>query len=82
MTIAARYKGERYIKRDADGMLDHESRRLGKYHTGIETKVLSARIPLEKYILLKEVLDERGMTISEWVDYTIDSQTLRQRRTK
>jgi len=82
MTIAARYKGERFIRRDADGMLDHESRRLGKYHTGIPTKVLSARIPEEKHALMREILDERGMTPGQWVEYMIDSELLRQRRSK
>jgi len=73
------YKGSRWIRRNDDGMLDHESRRLGKYHTGSPTKVVSARLPADKHALAAEKLSTMGITMSEWIEYQIDSQLLRQR---
>jgi len=56
-----------------------ETRRLGRYHTGIETKVVGARMPVDKIEAVKKVFEKQGLTMSEGFERLVDTQLLRQR---
>jgi hypothetical protein len=78
-TTSKRYKGDRYIRRNVDGLHDYEARRLGTYHTGVPTTVVSARIPSDKASLARDVLKGRGLNMAEWIERMIDTELLRER---
>ena len=40
---------------------DGEVRRLGTYHTGIETKVVGLRMPVEKIEAVRAVFEKQGL---------------------
>ena len=54
-------------------------RRLGTYHTGIETKVVGTRMPVDKIAAVKAVFEKQGLTMSEGIERLIDTQVLRKR---
>ena len=58
---------------------DGEMRRLGTYHTGIETKVVGTRMPVDKIEAVKAVFEKQGLTMSEGIERLIDTQLLRTR---
>jgi len=58
---------------------DGEMRRLGTYHTGIETKVVGTRMPVDKIAAVKAVFEKQGLTMSEGIERLIDTQLLRTR---
>ena len=60
-------------------MTDGEARKLGAYHTGIETKVVGVRMPVEKIEAVRAVFEKAGMTMSEGVEWVVDTQILRKR---
>jgi len=60
-------------------MTDGETRKLGAYHTGIETKVVGARMPVEKIERVRAVFEKAGMTMSEGMEWVVDTQILRKR---
>jgi len=60
-------------------MTDGEARRLGEYHTGIETRVVGVRMPVEKIEAVRAVFAKQGMTMSEGMERVIDTQILRTR---
>jgi len=60
-------------------MTDGEARRVGAYHTGIETKVVGARMPVEKIEAVRAVFEKQGLTMSEGLERLVDTQILRKR---
>jgi len=60
-------------------MTDGEARRVGAYHTGIETKVGGVRIPVAKYEAVMAVFAKEGLSFSEGMERMIDTQILRTR---
>ena len=60
-------------------MTNGETRRVGKYHTGIATKVGGVRMPVEKYEAVMAVFEKQGMSFSEGMERMIDTQILRTR---
>ena len=56
-----------------------EARRLGAYHTGIETKVVGVRMPVDKIEAVRVVFQKAGMTMSEGMEWVVDTQVLRTR---
>ena len=54
-------------------------RRLGTYHTGIETKVVGLRMPVEKIEAVRAVFEKQGLTMSEGLERLVDTQVLRKR---
>ena len=58
---------------------DGEARRLGAYHTGIATKVVGARMPVDKIEAVKAVFAKQGLTFSEGIERLVDTQVLRKR---
>jgi len=60
-------------------MTDGEARKLGAYHTGIETKVVGVRMPVEKIEAVRAVFEKAGMTMSEGMEWVVDTQILRKR---
>ena len=60
-------------------MTDGETRKLGAYHTGIETKVVGARMPVEKIERVRAVFEKQGLTMSEGLEWVVDTQILRTR---
>jgi len=60
-------------------MTDGETRRVGKYHTGIETKVVGARMPVDKIERVRAVFEKEGLTMSEGLERLVDTQILRKR---
>ena len=58
---------------------DGEMRRLGAYHTGIETKVGGVRMPVWKHEAANAVFAKLGLTFSEGVERLIDTQLIRDR---
>ena len=58
---------------------DGEMRRLGAYHTGIETKVVALRMPVEKIEAVRAVFEKQGLTMSEGLERLVDTQILRKR---
>ena len=60
-------------------MTDGETRKLGAYHTGIETKVGGVRIPVAKYEAVMAVFAKEGLSFSEGIERVIDTQILRDR---
>jgi len=58
---------------------DGEIRRLGAYHTGIETKVVGARMPVDKIERVRAVFEKQGLTMSEGIERLIDTQLIRDR---
>jgi len=60
-------------------MTDGETRRVGAYHTGIETKVVGARMPVDKIERVRAVFAKQGLTFSEGIERLIDTQLLRTR---
>ena len=60
-------------------MTDGEIRKLGAYHTGIETKVVGVRMPVDKIEAVRAVFEKAGMTMSEGMEWVVDTQILRKR---
>jgi len=60
-------------------MTDGETRRVGTYHTGIETKVVGVRMPVEKIEAVRAVFEKQGLTMSEGLERLVDTQILRKR---
>ena len=60
-------------------MTDGETRKLGSYHTGIETKVVGVRMPVEKIEAVRAVFEKQGLTMSEGLERVVDTQILRAR---
>jgi len=60
-------------------MTDGEARKLGAYHTGIETKVVGARMPVDKIEAVRAVFEKQGLTMSEGLERLVDTQLLRTR---
>jgi len=60
-------------------MTDGETRRVGAYHTGIETKVVGLRMPVEKIEAVRAVFEKQGLTMSEGLERLVDTQILRKR---
>ena len=60
-------------------MTDGETRKLGAYHTGIATKVVGVRMPVEKIEAVRAVFEKAGMTMSEGMEWVVDTQILRKR---
>lgn len=60
-------------------MTHTEARRCGKYHTGLPTVVVAARITVEMRDALKAQADAVGQTISERIEWLIETQALRKR---
>jgi hypothetical protein len=60
-------------------MTDGEARRVGTYHTGIETKVVGVRMPVEKIEAVRAVFEKAGLTMSEGLERLVDTQVLRTR---
>ena len=58
---------------------DGEARRLGAYHTGIETRVVGVRMPVDKIEAARAVFEKAGMTMSEGMEWVVDTQILRTR---
>ena len=60
-------------------MTDGETRRVGTYHTGIETKVVGVRMPVDKIERVRAQFAKQGMTMSEGMEWVVDTQLLRTR---
>ena len=60
-------------------MTNGETRRVGKYHTGVATKVGGVRMPVAKYEAVMAVFAKEGMSFSEGMERMIDTQILRTR---
>ena len=60
-------------------MTDGEARRVGTYHTGIETKVVGVRMPVDKIERVRAVFAKQGLTFSEGIERLVDTQLLRTR---
>ena len=60
-------------------MTDGEARRVGAYHTGIETKVVGVRMPTDKIEAMRAVFEKAGLTMSEGLERRVDRQLLRTR---
>ena len=60
-------------------MTDGETRKLGAYHTGIATKVVGVRMPVDKIEAVRAVFEKAGMTMSEGMEWVVDTQILRKR---
>ena len=60
-------------------MTDGEIRKLGAYHTGIETKVVGVRMPVDKIERVRAIFEKAGMTLSEGMEWVVDTQILRKR---
>ena len=60
-------------------MTDGEARRVGEYHTGIATKVVGVRMPVEKIEAMRAVFEKAGLTMSEGLERLVDTQLLRTR---
>jgi len=60
-------------------MTDGEARRVGTYHTGVETKVVGVRMPVEKIERIRAVFEKQGLTMSEGLEWVVDTQILRTR---
>jgi hypothetical protein len=58
---------------------DGETRRLGRYHTGVETKVGGVRLPVWKYDAIMVVFAKQGLSFSEGMERVADTQILRDR---
>ena len=60
-------------------MTDGEARRVGAYHTGIETKGVGVRMPTDKSEAMRAVFEKQGLTMSEGLERLVDTQLLRTR---
>ena len=60
-------------------MTDGETRRVGAYHNGIETKVGGVRMPVWKYEAVMAVFAKEGLSFSEGMERVVDTQILRTR---
>ena len=60
-------------------MTDGEARKLGAYHTGIQTKVGGVRLPVAKYEAVMAVFAKEGLSFSEGMERVVDTQILRDR---
>ena len=60
-------------------MTDGEARRVGAYHTGVATKVVGVRMPVEKVEAMRAVFEKAGLTMSEGLERLGDTQILRKR---
>jgi len=60
-------------------MTDGEARRVGTYHTGVETKVVGVRMPVAKIERIRAVFEKQGLTMSEGLEWVVDTQILRTR---
>jgi len=60
-------------------MADHEVRRLGDYHTGVETRTVGVRMPVEKVAAVRAIFERSGWSMSEGIERLIDTQVLRKR---
>jgi predicted DNA binding CopG/RHH family protein len=60
-------------------MTDGETRRVGTYHTGIETRVVGVRMPVDKIEAVKAIFAKQGLTMSEGMERVVDTQILRTR---
>ena len=58
---------------------DGEARRLGRYHTGVETKVGGVRLPVAEYQAVMAQFTKEGLSFSEGMERVIDTQILRTR---
>ena len=58
---------------------DSYRRRLGEYHHGQATKVAGTRLPIEKYARVKAAAERSGKSISEYLEWLIDTQLTRPR---
>jgi len=56
-----------------------ETRRLGKYHHGEETKVVGVRLPVAKAQRAKQMAEDAGMTLSQWIEWQLDTTAFRNR---
>jgi hypothetical protein len=56
---------------------DGETRRLGKYHHGEPTKVVSIRLPAWKADKARKMAEDAGMSLSEWMERQLDTQPFR-----
>jgi len=66
-------------KGDTMNMTDGEARRVGAYHTGIDTKVVGVRMPIAKIEAVRAVFEKQGLTMSEGLEWVVDTQILRKR---
>jgi hypothetical protein len=60
-------------------MTNGEARRVGAYHTGIETKVVGARMPVDKIERVRAIFEKQGLSFSEGIERLVDTQLLRTR---
>jgi len=60
-------------------MTDGEARRVGTYHTGVETKVVGVRMPVAKIERIRAKFAKQGMMMSEGMEWIADTQILRTR---
>ena len=60
-------------------MTNGETRRVGAYHTGIATKVVGARMPVDKIERVRVIFAKQGLTMSEGIERLVDTQILRKR---
>ena len=58
-------------------MTDGEARRVGAYHTGVATKVVGVRMPVEKVEAMRAVFEKAGLTMSEGLERLVATQILR-----
>ena len=58
---------------------DVDKRRRGKYHHGIQTKVLGARVPIDVWQHVKDRADARCESVSDYVCYLIETESMRKR---
>jgi hypothetical protein len=58
---------------------DSYRRRLGDYHHGVQTKVAGVRLPVWKHDKVKAAADRSGRSVSEYLEWLIDTQLTRPR---
>ena len=58
---------------------DSYRRRLGEYHHGQATKVAGVRLPVWKLDKVKAAADRSGRSVSEYLEWLIDTQLTRKR---
>ena len=58
---------------------DGLKRRLGKYHHGEPTKVVGVRLPVGKANKAKQMAEDAGMSLSEWMEWQLDTGAFRTR---
>jgi len=60
-------------------MTNFEDRKIGKYHHGEQMKVVSARIPVDMWELVRDHADRNGRTLSEQIEFALLNSVLRKR---